>query len=293
LKDIQRAVSNNKFPTWEAFITEVEYLWENARTYNKEGSFIHENANTLRVCIAFKLNTFCISLVLQVWFENRLSSIEGDQDIMAPKKLIIKPPKMPLQQPTPRIKFTSSHKDLAQAGIAVDEEARRRQDEHVRAASRGQVVRSTETPVPMTPRRATSRDAPHSGAAPVANIGAGRNQDALIASVTRDVKEDLEGDSSMRDAPADIETRRRSSDNQGSAHRTPSTAPMQPPAVISQLPHSAQGAHAPTARPNYPSSTAFDRVMRDPGKSMQVLAITSGLRELTLSQVLRTPCTHA
>ena len=50
LKDIQKAVSNNKFPTWESFITEVEYLWENARTYNEEGSFIHENANKLRVC---------------------------------------------------------------------------------------------------------------------------------------------------------------------------------------------------------------------------------------------------
>jgi Bromodomain len=46
-------VSNNKFPTWEAFITEVEYLWENATTYNEEGSFIHENANKLRVCPAF------------------------------------------------------------------------------------------------------------------------------------------------------------------------------------------------------------------------------------------------
>jgi Bromodomain len=53
LKDIQKAVSNNKFPTWEAFITEVEYLWENARAYNEEGSFIYENANKLRVCLAF------------------------------------------------------------------------------------------------------------------------------------------------------------------------------------------------------------------------------------------------
>jgi Bromodomain len=53
LKDIQKAVSNNKFPSWEDFITEVEYLWENATTYNEEGSFIHENANKLRVCPAF------------------------------------------------------------------------------------------------------------------------------------------------------------------------------------------------------------------------------------------------
>lgn len=50
LKDIQKAVSNNKFPSWELFITEVEHLWENARLYNEEGSFIHENANKLRVC---------------------------------------------------------------------------------------------------------------------------------------------------------------------------------------------------------------------------------------------------
>lgn len=51
LKDIQKAVSSNKFPSWESFITEVEYLWENAKTYNEEGSFIHENANKLRVCL--------------------------------------------------------------------------------------------------------------------------------------------------------------------------------------------------------------------------------------------------
>lgn len=49
LKDIQKAISNHKFPSWESFITEVEYLWENARAYNEEGSFIHENANKLRV----------------------------------------------------------------------------------------------------------------------------------------------------------------------------------------------------------------------------------------------------
>lgn len=50
LKDIQKAVSNNKFPSWESFVTEVEYLWENAKLYNEEGSFIYENADKLRVC---------------------------------------------------------------------------------------------------------------------------------------------------------------------------------------------------------------------------------------------------
>jgi hypothetical protein len=49
LKDIQKAVSTKKISSWEAFITEIEYLWENAREYNEEGSFIHNNANKLRV----------------------------------------------------------------------------------------------------------------------------------------------------------------------------------------------------------------------------------------------------
>ena len=187
---------------------------------------------------------------------------------MAPKKLILKPPKAPSQQPTPRIRFTSSHQDLAQAGIAVDEEARRRQDEHVRAASRGQIVRSSETPVRMTQRRAASRDSPQRGATAVATPGTASNQHVSTATVDGDdVQEDLQGDTTIKDAPADAESPRRPSDNQSSINRAPSTTPMQPPAVMPQQGPSTQISHAPTARPNYPSSTAFDRVMRDPGKS--------------------------
>ena len=215
---------------------------------------------------------------------------------MAPKKLIIKPPKIPSQQPTPRIKFTSSHKDLAQAGIAIDEDARRRQDEHVRAASRGQIVRSTETPVHVG---ADSRDssrprAAAAAAATVTNLGAARSQDAPIASIGEvETTEDVEGDSSMKDVPADNETPQRSSDNQGSVRRTPSAAPMLPPAVVSQQPASAQSAPAPHAKPNFPSSTAFDRVMRDPGKSIVTLAVVSTVRVLTLLQVSTTLYTRA
>jgi hypothetical protein len=43
-------------------MTEVEYIWENARAYNEEGSFIHENANKLRVCLPFRV---CLMILTQ------------------------------------------------------------------------------------------------------------------------------------------------------------------------------------------------------------------------------------
>ena len=54
LKDIQKSASNNKFPDWESFITEAEYLWSNALTYNEEGSFINNNANKLKVSLILR-----------------------------------------------------------------------------------------------------------------------------------------------------------------------------------------------------------------------------------------------
>jgi Bromodomain len=51
LKEILKATRNDQFKTWEAFITAVEYLWENAKEYNEEDSLIHKNANKLKVCV--------------------------------------------------------------------------------------------------------------------------------------------------------------------------------------------------------------------------------------------------
>jgi hypothetical protein len=186
---------------------------------------------------------------------------------MPPKKLRLNPPKNPSQQPTPRIKFTNFNKDAAQVGITVDEEARRRQDEHVRAASRGQILTSTETPVRMTQRGSANRDSPHIAAVSGRQQADMNKGDTSIASVGGDHdRENLQGDVSMIDAPADNEPSRRPSENEISTQTIPSTAPMQPTGVITQQPHPAPVAPPPPTRPIYQPTTAFERVLRNPGK---------------------------
>lgn len=49
LKDIRKTAAAGKFADWPAFITEVEYLWNNALAYNEDESFIYGNAIKLRV----------------------------------------------------------------------------------------------------------------------------------------------------------------------------------------------------------------------------------------------------
>ncbi len=188
---------------------------------------------------------------------------------MPPKKLRLNPPKNPSQQPTPRIKFTNVNKDIAQPGITVDEEARRRQDEHVRAASRGEVFRSTETPVRMTQRGAAGRESSHVGAEPAGKFAADSKRSASIASIGDvDDQGNLTGDRIMKDGPPDINQPALPSENQKLIQDMAATKAlmMQPPAVVPQQAHPAQVAPPPTVRPTYQITTAFDRVTRDPGK---------------------------
>jgi hypothetical protein len=190
---------------------------------------------------------------------NRLSGIEGARDIMPPKKLILNPPKNPSQQPTPRIKFTNVNKDIPQPGITVDEEARRRQDEHVRAASRGQAFRSTETPVRLPQQGPSGRESPHAGAA--------SRRSASVASLGAiDAREMPQRDSNMEDVPPDVGEPHAPSENQRSLQEMATAASMQPPPVVPQQAQPVQLAHPPPARQPYPVTTAFDRIMRDAGK---------------------------
>ena len=82
---------------------------------------------------------------------------------MPPKKLKLHPPKKSadsvVQQPSSstRIKFTNTNKDVAEPGITVDEEARRRQHEHVQAASQGQPLSPSSVPAGPSPQSPTSQ----------------------------------------------------------------------------------------------------------------------------------------
>jgi hypothetical protein len=218
-------------------------------------------------------NRLCFSYLAdqQDWFMNRMSAIEGARDAMLPKKLILNPPKNPPQLPTQRIKFTNVNKDIAQPGITVDEEARKRQDEHVRAASRGLTLRSTESPVAMGQRGTVSRESSKLGNAPLANVVTGSKRSASVASTGAiDDSTKMPQDSTTKDAIPETKEPAPPSEEQDVVQDTASSAPtMPPPAVVPQPAQPAQPApapRAPTVTPAHLASTAFDRVTRDPAK---------------------------
>lgn len=221
-----------------------------------------------------------------------MSAIEGAQDLLAPKKLILNPPKDPAQNPTPRIKFTNtnksamSNKATLQPGIAVDEDARRRQDEHVRAASGGQALMSTKTPSRMPQRNNASRGSASAGATPAETVGAGRKRSASVASLSGvDDSRGLPGDLSLMDPALTSDTLPLpppASETLRMFKLAVSTTTMQPQAIIMPPSHTAQSTITPAAllhqfhpaqltpipapQVNYPIDTAFDQVMRAPGK---------------------------
>jgi hypothetical protein len=169
-----------------------------------------------------------------------------------------------------------------QPGITVDEEARRRQDEHVRAASGGHVFRSSETPVRMSQRNTTRRESPHIGATPLGTVSAGLKRSASVASIGNiDDHGTQPDDSSMKDAPSDRDQPAQPPDNQETPQDTTSAPLMQPPAAISQQSHPIQVTHPPSTRPNYQVATAFDRVMRDKAKGEVIFDVLS-LQTLTV-----------
>jgi hypothetical protein len=199
---------------------------------------------------------------------NRMSTIEGARDVMLPKKLILNPPKNPPQQPTQRIKFTNVNKDVAQPAINVDEEARKRQDEQVRAASRGLPLRSTESPVCMAQRGTASRESSKLGNAPGANVATGSKRSASVASTGAiDDNAKMPQDSTTKDAiPETKEPAPLSEDQDVVQDTTSSVSTMQPPAVVPQPAQPVPAARAPPATPAHLFTTAFDRVTRDPAK---------------------------
>lgn len=229
---------------------------------------------------------------------NRMSGIDGARDIMPPKKLRLNPPKNPPQQPTPRIKFTNFNKDTAQVGITVDQEARRRQDELVQAASHGEIPKSTEA----TQHGAVTRNSPHRAAAAATTAAAAaaatpsgqhapiENPEASIASVSKGAS--LPSDVRTVDAPAESEPTPKPSSRQPSMQRTPS-APVLPEAPpMSQPPPPTPVVPPPPPRPVYQPTSAFDRFVRDPGKG-KAFATSNWRSRADLVQVLPTPCGRA
>ncbi|KAJ5825531.1 hypothetical protein N7474_002669 [Penicillium riverlandense] len=126
------------YPTWQAFEEEVSYIWRNAREYNEDGSDISKLAG-----------------ILEEYFRRRVAEA---------KKLVPDPPQVDGDPDPPRIKLKmgsmtpnpmgqkltlkmsaqnsdpSSRDDARRAGVTVDNEALKRQQDLVRAGSVSQEI---------------------------------------------------------------------------------------------------------------------------------------------------------
>jgi hypothetical protein len=198
---------------------------------------------------------------------NRLSGVDAARDILPPKKLILNPPKNPSKQQTPRIKFTTMNKNATQSGITVDEEARRRQEEHVKAAAQYQIPRSTGTPVPTSFARAAGRDSPTATTARATSVRSpSRRSISVISKGPIDEPETTQAESSPKDLPPpDVGEIQVSPEKPENPPEEPQAAAlMQPPTVVTQQAQSIT--QLPIAKPPVLVSTAFDRLVRDAGK---------------------------
>lgn len=208
-----------------------------------------------------------------------MSHIEGAKDILAPKKLKLKPPKQPLpqQQPPPtRIKLINSSRGTVPAGMIVDEEARRRQEAHVRTASQ---VQSAVSPDPA-PVQVAARSAPKKESTPRLRSATPAQQKQVqpadLAPPTDDQAERTDvkpTEQTTKETSFQPEDERPKTASSISRRRTSSAVPAHrstpgrsTPVPTIKQDTSGQVAEAPPARSAYQASSAFDRIVRDPGK---------------------------
>ena len=114
---------NTLLKSWDEFQQRAELIWNNAREYNEEGSEIVEMAEQL-----------------EEYFHERLAEakavVEGPQ-VKKPLKLVMKDNKTPDPAHTPHLKLTQPKPPKA-AGMSIDNEALKRQQELVSAGMSGQ-----------------------------------------------------------------------------------------------------------------------------------------------------------
>ncbi|KAL8732646.1 MAG: hypothetical protein Q9166_002621 [cf. Caloplaca sp. 2 TL-2023] len=141
LKSVQKAVQGvrgrekptgvSNFKSWATFDEETSCIWKNAYHYNEDGSDISEAAR-----------------LLEEYFYRRLNEA---------KKIVAEPPqpkvklRMPAKSPEPpkiTLKFGSS-KQSAAAGVSVDNEALKRQQDLVNAGMSGQASIRASPRVPF------------------------------------------------------------------------------------------------------------------------------------------------
>ncbi|MCJ1484725.1 hypothetical protein MMC06_004898 [Schaereria dolodes] len=122
IKGRDKPTGQSLFKSWEAFEDEINYIWENARAYNEDGSDIPK-----------------LAAGLEGYFKRRLEEA---------KKAVVEPaqPKVKLRlsakspDPTPKITLRFGQKTGIEGntGVAVDSQALKRQQDLVKAGVNGQ-----------------------------------------------------------------------------------------------------------------------------------------------------------
>jgi len=121
---------------WQAFEEEISKIWQNARTYNEDGSDISELAGELEVDTFQSMVPHRVLICCQEYFYRRLT--EAKRSVAEPPQPRVKL-RMPAKSPEPSkitLKF-GGQKGNSSAAMSVDNEALKRQQDLVRAGSNG------------------------------------------------------------------------------------------------------------------------------------------------------------
>lgn len=122
--------------SWAALDEAVSHIWENARTFNEDGSDISELAGELEVEILLYFVSSFVAHLFKEYFHRRLTEA---------KRVVAEPPqprvklRMPAKSPEPSkitLKF-GGQKNAGTPAMSVDSEALKRQQELVRAGANG------------------------------------------------------------------------------------------------------------------------------------------------------------
>ncbi|KAL9029783.1 MAG: hypothetical protein Q9196_002025 [Gyalolechia fulgens] len=244
-RDKATGVSN--FKSWATFEEETSCIWKNAYHYNEDGSDISEAAR-----------------LLEAYFYRRLAEA---------KKVVAEPPqpkvklRMPAKSPEPpkiTLKFGSS-KPSGTAGVSVDNEALKRQQDLVNAGMNGQAsIRASPRNPPGGPPNVTTANG-------VPSLQA--SQDKRSGSRDKPAINGVKTETSMGQSPAPG-TVVVSADRGTSLDARPSPSPaMMPPPPAMLTPRLPSGSPHPQSHSanhygstGYSSATQFDSTRRQSGK---------------------------
>ncbi|KAJ5242351.1 uncharacterized protein N7469_000678 [Penicillium citrinum] len=217
------------FPTWQSFEEEVSYLWRNAREYNEEGSDITVLAG-----------------ILEDYFKRRVieakklvpDSIQVDGDPETPRiklKMGTKDSEPSAQRLTLKMSGQTSEtpsKEKPPSGVAVDNDALKRQKEHVRTGSTSQDIEA-----PRSPRTRSLRRHPASPRSSVATTPSASEQPSNGRASAHVKDESVATSSQQPDTRSSHGPQGTSHGSTGGLppHEVPVPAPVQPPPEVSPL----------------------------------------------------------